>query len=449
MNECVDFLVIGCGVVGVNQAHALWERGFKVRVLDAAVGAACETSYANAGQLSFAYSGPWATPDITSKKVLRMLYDVNGPLRVWPDLSSLINLYRQIQFLYRFSLNTSIPRFKQNKRRILALSRLSAQCLKVLLNEAPVQFDHRQEGTLQLFRSDQRLFDGVLKNDLDSLKEAGVSVDVLDADGCIQQESALSAIRDQIIGGLWFKDDETGDCHQLTSQLYERLAAKGVEFRFNTRVAAIEVGKIAYGVRTEANEFFRAKHIVLCTGPFTRRLTDPIGLNVPVYPVRGYALTAGIADQSRAVRSTVLDEKTKIAITRLGDRVRLGGTAEIAGFGKKICVRRTQVLMRTLDAVFPGSANLNGSDVEPWLGLRPMTPDGTPIIGRTAIPNLFLNLGHGTLGFTQAAGSAQLLAQIMCGETPALDPADYELGRYGRRIQAWSLYEPVMPPIPA
>ncbi|MBK8185140.1 MAG: D-amino acid dehydrogenase [Candidatus Competibacteraceae bacterium] len=436
MKNHADIIIVGAGIIGVLQAYALQKRGLDILVIDSATGPGMEVSYANAGQLSFGYSGPWATPGLL-KKLPDMLANPATPLRIRPDWS-MEGLYRQLQWLYWFTLNTSRKNFERNKRRILNLSKYSAKYSRQLLAETGIEFSNRSLGTLQLFR-DQRLFDTASNNDVEPLRKADVAVQVLDAEGCIKQEPALARIHANIVGGFLFEEDWTGDCYILACALVKRLTANGVRFLFNTPIAAVEVGKIAYGVRTGGNLFYSANAIILATGPLTRKLTDPLGLLAPVYPVRGYSITADIIDEAKAVQSTVLDEKIKVAITRLDHRVRLGGTAEIGGFNRDTFPKRYQILLSALEALFPGSADLK-TGVEPWLGLRPMTPDGTAIIGKTVIPNLYLNLGHGTLGFTQAAGSAEHLARVISGEAVELDPSDYELERYGKRYQNHALY---------
>lgn len=441
----IDCIVVGSGVVGVATAYALHKRGLRVTVIDRAAGPADETSYANAGQLSFGYSGPWAYPGLL-QKIPAMLANPDGPVRCYPDFSSLSALAYQAKWLRWFLPNTRRSRFEQNKSRILQLSAFSAQCFEELLGRYPLDFSYQKTGTLQLFRS-QTQFDTVRANDLPGLQKAGVKVRELEAAACVTREPALSAIRGTIAGGLLFEEDAIGDCRAFTRQLAAALEKEGVEFRFRTNVVRIEADRrFGRGVRTD-RDYFPADCIIVAAGPWTRKLVEPRGLLPPIYPVRGYSLSTRMVDAASGPMSTVLDELTKVAITRFDDQVRVGGTAEIAGFEREPSVHRHELLATTLTTLFPGCADLSQHGrVEYWSGLRPMTPDGTPVVGKTALPSLFINAGHGTLGWTQAAGSAEHLARVIVGEQTILDPADYELARYGRHAQReWYLPNEAFP----
>lgn len=431
--------IIGAGVVGMTLAYALQRRGILVDVIDARDGAAQETSYANAGELSFGYSGPWATPGLLAKTP-GMLLNPRGPLRLRPDFSSIQAFLTQLRWMYWFSLNTKESRFNRNKRRIVALSSYSKVAQQKVFSELELDFSHQKLGTLQLFR-EEKLFEKTMRNDLSALQEGGVRFSVANASECIAQEPALEKIAHQIAGGLIFTDDETGDCHAFTKQLACLLESRGVRFFYNTQVKSIRADSGGVRGLDTSRGHFATNHIVLACGPWTSRLAKPLRLVVPIYPVRGYSLTAPIVEASHAPISTVLDETTKIAITRLGDVVRVGGTAEISGFDAPASIKRHNLLCETLRNVFPGCAQMvSGSEIEHWEGFRPMTPDGTPIIGKTVVPGLYINAGHGTLGWTQSFGSAELCAAIIANEMPALAPEDYELARYGRTFQNSKLY---------
>lgn len=434
-----EVAIIGAGIIGVTTAFALLERGFKVTVLEVNKSAALGTSYANAGELSFGYSGPWATPGLPLK-VPGMLMDPNGPLRIHADFSSLTAFFYQVKWLRWFTRNTRRAAFEQNKRRIVALSRHSKGAHARMFGGLPLDYAHQSLGTLQLFRS-QKQMDAVLKNDVAALKQAGVLFDVVNPAACVRQEPGLAAIAKQIAGGLIFRDDETGDCRAFTQGLADLLAVRGVDIRYGVSVKSVDADDHGVrGVRTSMG-YLSTPRLILCCGPWTRTLAKPLGLEVPIYPVRGYSLTAPISNPARAPVSTVLDETTKIACTRLGNAIRVGGTAEIAGFRRPESVSRRALLRTATEMIFPGCASLGiGASLENWAGFRPMTPDGTPIVGATVVPGLFVNAGHGTLGWTQSAGSADLCADILCGHVPALDPSDYHLERYGAGFQVKKLY---------
>lgn len=434
-----DVIVIGAGIIGVLTAEALVRRGKKVLVIDAAASVAMATSYANAGQLSFGYSGPWASPGLL-KKLPGMLLDPDGPLRIRPS-TDMGQLLYQAKWLRWFLMNARLKRYQTNKRRILALSRASHDAFQQLRQTVPDSaFDFQHRGTLQLFR-DHRGFSEAVRTDLPLLKLAGCHLSVANADDCVAAEPALDAVRSEIAGGFLFHDDATGDCRAFAQLMFERTSQAGVDYVFGESVIRVETDTRVRGVTTASGRHFAAPTVVVANASWARNLLLPLGLMLPVAPVKGYSITATIADASKAPVSTVLDVSSKIAITRLGDRVRAGGTAEISGFNLRANPRRSQLLCRTVERLFPGSVNFGEQgDVSNWCGLRPMTPDGTPIIGRTAIPGLLTNVGHGTLGWTQAAGSAEHVARLVCGERTVLPAEDYELARYGRKVQDHELF---------
>ncbi len=438
-----DAIVVGAGVVGVLTAEALVRRGLRVQVIDRGPCAASATSYANAGQLSFGYSGPWATPGL-AWRVPGMLLDPNGPLRIAPADDWSGALY-QMRWLYWFLRSTRQAAFEQNKRRILALSSFSRAMFGAVLDRlGGIDFHHKEEGTLQLFR-DAGKFEHALKHDLPQLQRANVRLTVADTDACCTKEPALARVRDSIAGGLIFRDDAIGDCRMFTAAVAARLADLGVVFSYGEDVIRIDTDWRARGVTTSRGNQYLANQVVVAAASWSRDLLLPLGLSLPVAPVKGYSLTAPVISGANAPVATIIDESSKIAVTRLGPVLRAGGTAEISGFNLRANPRRAQLLARTVQTLFPGAVDLSaGGAVETWCGLRPMTPDGTAVIGKTLNAGLFTNVGHGTLGWTQAAGSAEHLARVMCGESTALDPADYELGRYGRRAQKASFY-----PVPA
>lgn len=422
-------LVIGAGIVGVTTASMLRRRGAEVMVLEAGMAAGMETSFANAGELSFGYSGPWATPGLL-KKIPAMLLDHDGPLRFTPDVTSWKNAAWQARWIYWFGLNTKQTRFERNKRRILKLSARSKLARQEHFKIDSETFQHQTLGTLQLFRNAEQ-FEGVMRNDIQPLQHAGVAFDVASVDQCLQQEPGLEAVKSSIAGGIIFRDDETGDCRAFTQSLAGMESSDGVLFAYGLKVNSLIVDEGGVrGVRTNRGDI-PADTVVLCTGPHTRSLTSPVGLQVPIYGVRGYSLTTPVQNERTAVKSTILDERTKVAITRLGNQVRVGGTAAIVGPHLSADPRRHDMLARSLASLFPDAIARN-QHRQYWHGARPMTPDGAPIVGPTIVKGLWLNCGHGTLGWTQSFASAEHVSLLMEGKVPVLDPADYALARYGR-----------------
>ncbi|MGY3353591.1 glycine/D-amino acid oxidase-like deaminating enzyme [Bradyrhizobium sp. GM0.4] len=288
-----------------------------------------------------------------------------------------------------------------------------------------MHYDERMQGTLQLFRTQQQL-DASAK-DVKALAADGVPFEVLDRDGCVRVEPALSHVRDRTVGGLLTPKDETGDCFKFTNALEQKAAAMGVDFRYGHFINGldIEAGRVR-GVITDRGAI-HSDAVVVALGSYSPLLLKKIGIKLPVYPVKGYSLTISITDASRAPESTVMDETYKIAITRLGDRIRVGGMAEISGYTNDLVDARRRTLEYSVMDLFPGGDPKKASF---WSGLRPMTPDGTPIIGETKIRNLFLNTGHGTLGWTMSCGSSRVIADLVSGRKPEIETKDLGLGRY-------------------
>jgi D-amino-acid dehydrogenase len=420
MEAAMRVLVLGAGVVGVTSAWYLAKAGHEVTVLDRQPAAGMETSFANAGQVSPGYSAPWAAPGIPVK-ALKWLLMRHRPLVLWPSLDQ--GLYG---WLARMLANCTEEAYNRNKTRMVRLAEYSRDALRDLRGETGIAYDARSQGTLQLFRTRKQL-DSV-GEDTRVLDSFGVPYELLDAAGCAAVEPALAAVAGKYVGGLRLPGDETGDAHLFTQRLAALAAAAGVTFRYSETIEAIEAeaGQIT-GVRTKSGRV-TAERYVVALGSYGPALLRPLGVSVPVYPVKGYSLTLPITDAAMAPVSTVMDETYKVAITRLGERIRVGGTAELAGFSLKLRGARRATLAHSVSDLFPRGGDLSRASF--WTGLRPMTPDGTPVIGGTRYANLFLNTGHGTLGWTMACGSGRLLADIVSGRRPDIAHEDLALDRY-------------------
>jgi D-amino-acid dehydrogenase len=283
---------------------------------------------------------------------------------------------------------------------------------------------------LQLFRHQAQL--DHTGGDIAVLRQYGVPFDVLDRDGCIAAEPALAAVKEKFAGGLRLPQDETGDCHMFTQALAIEAQKLGVRFMFNTGINGIvaDASRVT-GVSTGAGTL-QADAYVVALGSWSSRLVAPLGISLPVYPVKGYSITVPIKDASGAPESTVMDESYKVAITRLGDRIRVGGTAEISGYSDKLYPARRATLDHSVSDLFPRGGDLSKATF--WSGLRPMTPDGPPVIGATRYANLHLNTGHGTLGWTMSCGSGQVLADMLSGKTPEIDTSELTVERYEKRF---------------
>jgi len=414
-------LVLGGGVIGVSTAWYLAQDGHEVELVDRQAGPALETSFGNAGEISPGYSAPWAGPGVPIKAIKWMLMR-HSPLVIWPLLDPAMWRWGAMMLA-----NCTARAYALNKSRMVPIAEYSRDCMKLLRADTGIAYDDRAQGTLQLFRTQAQL-DGIA-SDVEVLKQYGVPFEVLDRDGFCAVEPALRTTQHKFVGALRLPNDETGDCFKFSQRLAEMAAARGVKLRWNTRIEGLQVGggRIT-GVFTDAG-VLQADKVVLALGSHSPKLLKPVGIDIPVYPVKGYSITVPITDPAGAPESTIMDETHKVAVTRLGDRIRVGGTAELAGYSLNLREPRRGTLEHVVTDLFP-----NGGDVSKasfWCGLRPMTPDGTPIIGATPVQDLLLATGHGTLGWTMAAGTGRVIADLVAGRTPDIDVSALGMARYG------------------
>jgi D-amino-acid dehydrogenase len=321
--------------------------------------------------------------------------------------------------------NCDAARYAVNKERMVRLAEYARDCLGQLRRDTGIEYEGRQGGTLQLFRT-QAQFDGAAK-DIEVLRDAGVPFEVLQRNELAGAEPALAHVRERLVGGLRLPNDETGDCQLFTARLTQMARGLGVQFEFDTAIQSLDIADGAVrSVQTDKGRF-SADRYVLALGSYSRLLLDK-QFRVPVYPMKGYSMTVPIVDASRAPVSTILDETYKIAVTRFDDRIRVGGMAEIAGYSKALNPARRETLELVVNDLFPGGGDVARATF--WTGLRPMTPDSTPIVGATPLANLFLNTGHGTLGWTMSCGSAAVIADLVSGKAPDIHADDLAVFRY-------------------
>lgn len=412
-------IVLGSGVIGITSAYYLAKQGASVTVLDRQAGPAEETSFGNAGQISPGYSTPWAAPGIPFKAV-KWMFQHHAPLAVQLDGS-----LWQLRWMAQMLKNCNAQHYAINKERMVRVAEYSRDCLRQLREDTGISYENRSKGTLQLFRKEAQL--EAVQRDIEVLKETGVDFELLDREGLSRVEPALAENKDQLVGGLHLPNDETGDCYLFSNALAQQAKQMGVEFRFkqNVEKLLVEGGEIK-GVLVNG-QVLTADRYVLAFGSYSRDFLSPLHLDLPVYPVKGYSLTVPIVDPARAPQSTVLDETYKIAITRFDQRIRVGGMAELSGFNLGLNQDRRGTLEMVTRDLFPGGDLAQATF---WTGLRPMTPDSTPIIGATPYKNLFLNTGHGTLGWTMACGSGKLISDLVLGRTADISTEGLSLQRY-------------------
>ena len=413
-------LVLGSGVIGTTSAYYLARQGFEVVVVDRQAGPALETSHANAGQVSPGYASPWAAPGVPLK-ALKWLFQKHAPLAI--RLTGDSNQYLWMAQMLR---NCTAARYAVNKERMVRLSEYSRDCLDELRQDTGIVYEGRQLGTTQIFRTQQQV--EAAAKDIAVLERSGVPFELLDRDGVARVEPALAAVKHKLAGGLRLPNDQTGDCFLFTNRLAEEARRLGVEFRFGAEIQQLSAnGDRIDGVRVDG-ELLTADHYVLALGSYSPQLLAPLGIRAPVYPLKGYSLTVPIVDAAMAPTSTILDETYKVAITRFDDRIRVGGMAEICGFDLNLDPRRRATLEMITGDLYPRGGDLARASF--WTGLRPATPDGTPIVGATRYRNLFLNTGHGTLGWTMACGSGRLLADLIARKQPQISAEGLDISRY-------------------
>ncbi|WP_417514346.1 D-amino acid dehydrogenase [Minwuia sp.] len=414
----MDTIVLGGGVVGITTAWELAARGHDVTVVDSEPEAASATSHANGAQISPSESVPWASPHNLAL-ALRWMRQPDGPFRLRLTADS-----RQWWWLSRFLRNCRQSIWDRNAVRMVNLALYSQARLAAIRDDVAIDYDREAHGILRVYR-DERALQASL-GVIDVMADLGVAMDRVDRDQISEIEPALvPAIRNgTIAGGILAAGDETGDARKFSSALAQELAARGVDFRWQTTVTRILTHNDAiHGVLTDRGRI-GAERLVICAGLQSPALTRALGFDLPIYPLKGYSATRRLSSTNRAPRLSVTDENRRMVVSRLGDRIRAAGKADLVGHDRRLHPRRAQNLIDDLDALYPDLAYEGQPEL--WTGLRPMTPDGVPLIGTTPVKGLFLNTGHGSLGWTMAAGSAALVADVMDRRQPEIAAEDYQ-----------------------
>ena len=416
-------IVLGSGLLGVSTAYYLNQLGHEVTVIDRQASPAAETSFANGGQISVSHAEPWANPS-APLKVLKWLAREDAPLlfRIRSDL-------RQWLWVLQFLAECTPERTRHNIGQIVRLGTYSRQMLQALRSETGIAYDQRSQGILH-FYTDKREFDGAL-GPTEQMRALGCDRRVISADEAVRIEPALAHVRLQLAGATYTAEDESGDANLFARELVKLCEANGVKFLMNHTITALREagGKIDHVEATDKDGRFqriRGDAYVLSMGSFSPLYAAPLGIRLPIYPAKGYSVTLPVKDESMAHRVSLTDDEYKLVFSRLGDRLRIAGTAELNGYDSTLNLVRCEAIVRRVRELFPEMTD--GRDARCWTGLRPATPSNVPYIGRSKIANLFLNTGHGTLGWTHSAGSGRAIADIVDGRVPELDFAFTGLG---------------------
>ena len=409
-------VVLGAGLLGVTSAYFLRQRGHAVTVIDRQASPAAETSFANGGQISVSHAEPWANPS-APLKVLKWLGKEDAPLlfRIRADM-------RQWLWGLQFLRECTPARTQHNIEQIVRLGTYSRDTLQALRRDIGIEYDQRTQGILHFYTS-QKEFDGA-EGPAAQMRELGCDRRVISADEAVRIEPALRHIRPQLAGATYTAEDESGDANSFARELVARCRADGVEFLMSHTVTALREagGRIDHVEATDADGRFqrvRGDAYVLAMGSLSPIYAAPLGIHLPIYPAKGYSVTLPVKDASMAHQVSLTDDEYKLVFSRLGDRLRIAGTAELNGYDRDLNRVRCEAIVRRTEELFPGAGDLEQAQF--WTGLRPATPSNVPIIGRSKLPNLFLNTGHGTLGWTHSCGSGKSIAQIVSGLTPEVD----------------------------
>ena len=413
--------VLGAGVAGMTTAYFLARNGHDVTVVERREGVGLETSYANGGQLSYSYVAPLAGPGVLPK-VPPWLMKRDAPLRFSPRLD-----YYQWRFCLQFVLACNTAQSELTTSRLLRLSFYSRALMHAMVATEPLDFDYVRNGKL-VFYSDAESFRGAVAA-MDYQRSLGCEQEALDRDGCVALEPALKRAAPGIAGGIYTPSEDAGDCYKFCVSLEQVMRARPqpVKFEFETTVTGFScAGGRIKAVHTDRGDI-EADAFVVTLGAQSVFMLRPIGIDAPIYPLKGYSLTLPITGGSAAPLVSITDHKRKVVYARLGDELRVAGMADITNYRADLDPARIEVLVRQARETFPGGSNF--SHVNPWCGLRPATPKGTPVIGRTRYSNLLLNIGHGALGFTLACGCGKIIADLASGREAEIALDGFTLGQ--------------------
>ncbi len=412
-------IVIGAGVIGVSSAYYLRRAGCEVVVLERNSGVASEASFGNAGVIAPGYVTPWAAPGMPLK-IASYFFKSESPVLFRPNLDPA--LWR---WLVRWLGECRLERYRQNRIRMQRVASFSRDMLHQVAKEHALDYQ-RTSGVLQLFRSPAER--NMAAPAMALLKDAGIEHRALDAQACRVIEPGISDLSFE--GGLYLPQDEAGNCPLFTRQLRDVANAEGVKFRFGQRVLAIDSSAGQCRIKTEGEQL-EADAVVVAGGVDSTALLGPLGIKVPLYPIKGYSATVTVREDTYAPQAALMDEAYKVAITRLGNRIRIAGTAELGSRALNLRDSALRTLIKVARDWFPGAADYRQPTY--WVGARPMLPDGAPLIGATPVDGVFLNLGHGSTGWAMACGSGKLVAEAVTRSHASIDMDGLTLARYHAR----------------
>ena len=409
-------IVLGAGLLGVTSAYYLQQLGHEVTVIDRQATPAAETSFANGGQISVSHAEPWANPS-APLKVLQWLGKEDAPLlfRIRADM-------RQWLWGLQFLRECTPARTRHNIEQIVRLGTYSRDMLQQLRRDAGIAYHERAQGILHFYTT-QKEFDGALKP-AEQMRALGCERTVISADEAVKIEPALAHIRPQRAGATYTAAAESGDANRFARELVKLCEMAGVRFLMSHTVTAIREagGQVEHVEATDSEGRFQrleADAYVLAMGSLSPIYAKPLGIHLPIYPAKGYSVTMPVIDASKAHQVSLTDDGHKLVFSRLGDRLRIAGTAELNGYDRDLNRVRCEAIVRRVEELFPGAGD--ASQASFWTGLRPATPSNVPLIGKTKLPNFFLNTGHGTLGWTHSCGSGKSIARIVSGLKPEVD----------------------------
>jgi D-amino-acid dehydrogenase len=424
-------IVLGAGIIGTASAWFLSKQGYEVTVIERQPGAAQETSFANGCQISVSHAEPWANP-AAPMKVLKWLGKEDAPLlyRFRPE-------WLQWKWAVSFLRECTAARTDENIRNIVALCEYSRQTLQAVRAETGIAYDHLTRGILHFYTEEKEFQDSLPAAKL--MRDLGCPRESIGADEVVRIEPALASIRDKIVGGDFTATDESGDVYKLTTGLAKKSEEAGVQFRYSTTITRLITEGAGSSARVTGvevinpdgrHEVLHADTFVVAMGSFSQQLVKPLGIDLLLYPGKGYSATYKVTNPDAAPSVSLTDDGYKLVVSRLGDRLRVAGTCELNGYGRELNTTRCEAITRRTRELFPDGCDYENPTY--WAGLRPLTPSNVPYVGKTRIGNLYLNTGHGTLGWTMGCGSGRAIAEIVAGRVPEIDFAFTGLPRWKR-----------------